>query len=437
MTLLPAQNRTHVVKGNETLDAIAERYHVSVEDLFNANPVLEEAGFGPGMSLVIPAAGAKAAPAKKTSPSPTATSQGRPIIHKVAQGETLKKIAKKYGITVELLEQFNPQVREVFVPGMRLVIPVFSDGETPTPPTIAERKPILERHEEPADMVPARADEPVMPARADESAVLAGVSEQAYPVEPAPSAEPAPATAETAAPTIRKRYMQPVEERTIQADVADQAFSMHSENNQSQTFMGSLLYSVRDKDGDHRLEVMVCGNDLHITDVDRHIHTVMLPFQGVVYVYSDLTRKGKKFNFQRYNAHYNSLYTPRRANRDRLGCDYDLKLNERQQDYLDLKCNVYNGVISGNGQTTKTEIWAASEYNVPPVLSYVFGNLSLYGLPARVTLSSGQYQLQSYKVQGLSLENILPSKSIHIEDAKHLSDVQKIYDANAKKLRRR
>jgi LysM repeat protein len=67
------------------------------------------------------------------SPTPTATPTATPLVHIVQSGETIVGIAVKYGLTVELLLAYNPQVNPKFLSlGTPLIIPA-PDAALPLP----------------------------------------------------------------------------------------------------------------------------------------------------------------------------------------------------------------------------------------------------------------------------------------------------------------
>ncbi len=130
---LQAGQRTHVVQPRETLFVIARQYSVSLDALAAANHMHIEDTIYVGQTLIIPAAtpGTPAAtqvmlPTLLPSPtillSPTATSTLR--IHIVQRGETLYRIAVKYGVPLDKLIAANgirnPERIEV---GQTIIIP--------------------------------------------------------------------------------------------------------------------------------------------------------------------------------------------------------------------------------------------------------------------------------------------------------------------------
>jgi len=119
-----AQSPTvHVVQRGETLSQIARRYGTTVSALVQANGLGNANFIWWGQRLRIP--GSASAP----SPSTPSTIQG---YHVVQRGETLARIAQRYGTTINALVQANGlrNVNFIYV-GQRLTIP--AGGSTPAP----------------------------------------------------------------------------------------------------------------------------------------------------------------------------------------------------------------------------------------------------------------------------------------------------------------
>ena len=124
--------RRHVVQPGETLYSIAQRYGVSLSLLQQANPQVEASALPTGTALVLPA-GASAQPAPAPAPQPAAA-----VRHHVVQpSETLYSIAQRYGISLALLQQANPQVEASALPtGAVLVLP--AEAVAPAAPEPAQ-----------------------------------------------------------------------------------------------------------------------------------------------------------------------------------------------------------------------------------------------------------------------------------------------------------
>jgi LysM repeat protein len=117
-----AQGSTvHVVQPGENLFRIALRYGVTVDALVATNGLSNASHIYVGQRLVIPTGG--------SSPSPGAPSSS---VHIVRRGESLFRIALRYGMTTRALAAANgiANPNRIYV-GQRLVIP--GRGTTPSP----------------------------------------------------------------------------------------------------------------------------------------------------------------------------------------------------------------------------------------------------------------------------------------------------------------
>ena len=103
----PGAGTTHTVVRGDTVYAIARKYGTSVSAIISANGLKSSAVIHPGQRLRI--SGASTAPATSTPASEPTSSKptAKPGAHKVAAGDTLFGIAKKYGTTVTVLLQAN------------------------------------------------------------------------------------------------------------------------------------------------------------------------------------------------------------------------------------------------------------------------------------------------------------------------------------------
>ena len=61
------------------------------------------------------------------------------ITHTVQRGETLQSVAEKYGISVSALQQSNPDTKEYFYVGMKLIIPKKTTVSNSTPSTHSQQ----------------------------------------------------------------------------------------------------------------------------------------------------------------------------------------------------------------------------------------------------------------------------------------------------------
>ena len=106
---VPAEGIEYVVRSGDTIELIAGRFGVSVEDIVAANNLTDPDLIRAGDILIIPGASA---------PSP------EPGVHIVRPGETLYGIALMYGTTVDAIARANGIVDPNFIHvGQRLIIP--------------------------------------------------------------------------------------------------------------------------------------------------------------------------------------------------------------------------------------------------------------------------------------------------------------------------
>ena len=98
------QENSHTIKSGETLSSIAKKYKTTVAELQRLNPDAAK-GIKAGAVIKLPGSKENEVQAK---PAPHAeANQETAMKHKVAAGESLFKIAKKYKVNVRDLEQWN------------------------------------------------------------------------------------------------------------------------------------------------------------------------------------------------------------------------------------------------------------------------------------------------------------------------------------------
>ena len=105
----PVERIEHRVGPEETLGSIALRYRVSVAALRHWNGLADELAVEPGTKLVVQSPKAvpeRPAPEEKTRRPP----RPRVRYHKVRPGDTLGKIAKKYGVKLSKIRRHNRRI---------------------------------------------------------------------------------------------------------------------------------------------------------------------------------------------------------------------------------------------------------------------------------------------------------------------------------------
>ena len=162
----------HQVGAGETLFGISRRYNVSVNELVQNNPQLQE-GLKAGQSIRVPYTAPEpvAAPAPVQSTPEAATSApsaANTKSHKVEQGETLFSISRKYGVSVGDLSSWNNLKGNDISVGQTLIVqgPVKA-SQTVSAPSSAPKK------EEPKkEVAVAQAAKPTAPAAENKPTVV-------------------------------------------------------------------------------------------------------------------------------------------------------------------------------------------------------------------------------------------------------------------------
>ena len=120
---IAVEGRTHVIRYGETLSVIAERYGVDLTELKALNDLYGKVIY-PGHELLLPSATGSSA----TVPNePPVTTQSRQ--HIVRHGETLGTIAAAYGLSLNELILVNGIFDHIIYPGQALTLP-DADGRT-------------------------------------------------------------------------------------------------------------------------------------------------------------------------------------------------------------------------------------------------------------------------------------------------------------------
>lgn len=132
--------KTHTVSAGETLYSITTKYSITLDELKKANPGLTSS-INVGQELNLPSKGGETSQTTKpatTKPNSTSSTTKETIEHKVASGETLYSIARKYSVSVEDIKKANPGIGSLKVGQLVKVAgaeAVVSTPTTPTPPT--------------------------------------------------------------------------------------------------------------------------------------------------------------------------------------------------------------------------------------------------------------------------------------------------------------
>ncbi len=218
----------HKVAPKETFSAVSRRYHVDLSDLQKANPGVSVLKIG--QIIQVPLSGKPAdaivekiddAPA--AAPKPKQKPATATHYHTVQKGETLYRISKENGITVDELKKLNNLNSNNVAIGAKLIVgkgPAAANQEAPPMPTV--KAPVEQHGETPKQEVTTK--EEVKPAKV---------------AEEKPAASEVPAKTETPA----KTEAAPKSETPAKADQAPKADSASVFNTP-----GNSRSSVTEKD---------------------------------------------------------------------------------------------------------------------------------------------------------------------------------------------
>lgn len=152
----------HIVQPGETLESIAQRYSLSVEELSARNNLVDASSFYVGLLLDVsmssvppplapaPTEAAAEQPVSVPTEVPPAVNStpSQVVIHVVQRGQTLYRIAQQYGVTVNDLAQVN-QISDptLIYAGQELIIPGFEPPQLaldmPAPVQSLEIRPLV------------------------------------------------------------------------------------------------------------------------------------------------------------------------------------------------------------------------------------------------------------------------------------------------------
>jgi len=108
----------HKIEKGQSLYAISKLYGISVDELYNYNPELKQ-GAKAGQEIRVPFLTASA---EKTPTPNVQADTAKYITHKLAKGETIYSICRKYGITERQLAAYNPNLSQGLKEGQIIVV---------------------------------------------------------------------------------------------------------------------------------------------------------------------------------------------------------------------------------------------------------------------------------------------------------------------------
>ncbi len=116
--------RAHLVQPGETLHSIALRYGLTVTVLARANGLVDPARIRVGQVLTIPEVDSHERHARTGNPAHISRQERAPAItYVVRPGDSLYTLARRFGITVQALIEFNRLGSETLLVGQKLRVP--------------------------------------------------------------------------------------------------------------------------------------------------------------------------------------------------------------------------------------------------------------------------------------------------------------------------
>ena len=119
----PDSFERHKVKKKETLFELARKHNVQIEQIEQYNPLIKKIGLKKRMILQIPVY-------KKPEPITKASLPDSLSMYLVQPKETKWRLAYRYGITIQELEQYNPDIVSGLKIGQEIIVPKRTETQT-------------------------------------------------------------------------------------------------------------------------------------------------------------------------------------------------------------------------------------------------------------------------------------------------------------------
>ncbi|MDX1951561.1 MAG: LysM peptidoglycan-binding domain-containing protein [Verrucomicrobiota bacterium] len=129
--------KEYTVVKNDTLSRIAKLHRVTIGAITRANPNIDPSRLKIGMKLQIPVSTASST---TTASDSSTSSNGK--VYVVKAGDTLSRIAKTHGVTINAIRSANGMKTTRVLVGQKLKIPARNDGSSNSASTTNEAAPV-------------------------------------------------------------------------------------------------------------------------------------------------------------------------------------------------------------------------------------------------------------------------------------------------------
>ncbi len=241
--------------------------------------------------------------------------------------------------------------------------------------------------------------------------------------------------------------------------------SSASKTKTSSLFEGALLYrneeyhSAAEKkfsygaafNGERTISVIVKGQAIHINDETLHLHTIVNPSDDIVYLFSDLTRKGVKGSLKQMEQYVRMLSPDYNVpGLDPQPITSTLLLSKEKAIYDGESHGVYKGeIMRGDNNRLSAEMWIWDRYKITKNFDYMF-----YGIPVPGIVRRGVYsqiisvpligkmksvtalELVAYSNYKVKPSEMLPSADYQFEVLSDNKAVSRLYKENRSHLKK-
>ncbi len=128
LTPAPAPATEHTIVPGDTPSKIARQYGITLDQLREANPTMEDRRLQVGQRLIIPA------PARRETAAAAPEAEAGERIYVVKPGDTLTRIAARHGTTVKELRAYNNLRTDRILVNQKLKLPPTAAAPAPAPP---------------------------------------------------------------------------------------------------------------------------------------------------------------------------------------------------------------------------------------------------------------------------------------------------------------